>query len=125
MSEPQALAYPDIEIYLKRVPVEDILSWLDGLIGICESTQRGEKTEVILTDNVPCTIFENAVKGGYTSVWFRENRSPWLTDEACAEVAFAHFGVEVRCSTGSWEGEDEQGWIRFTKDGRSVVNWLA
>jgi len=33
--------------------------------------------------------------------------------------------LETRCSTGSWDGNDEQGWLRLTPDGESIVNWLA
>jgi hypothetical protein len=121
---------PDIEIYLKKTPLADILAWLGGFFDVGDQQSRGDGIEISLHyqgKSLTCVVIERVVKGGYTSVWFRTNHTPWDSDEACARDAFEHFGAEVRCSIGGWteEADDAGGWYRFTDEGRSVVNWLA
>ena len=121
---------PDIEIYIKRAEVKDVLDWLKERFSMGTISTSGDATKVALTfkdQPLVCTIIPGAVKGGYTSVCFEPNATPWDLDEACAVEAFAHFSAEVRCSTGGWtdDATDEGGWYRFTDNGRSVVNWLA
>lgn len=122
--------HPDIEIYIKRVDPDDLLSWIEQRFEILQKSAAGETLKLHLTYEgrpLVCTIYENAAKGGYTSVTFEPNQTPWDTDEACAEDAFSEFELEVRCITGGWENQssDEGGWYRFTKDGRNTVNWLT
>ena len=114
--------FPDIEIYLKRVSTEDILPWLEQVFGSIEVTRTEPSTRCKLA-GMFCTVTEQVAKGGYTSVWFESNETPWPTDLECARAAFSHFGAETRCSTGGWEGEDDGGWIRITDKGEQVVNW--
>lgn len=70
-----------------------------------------------------CNISENVAKGGFTSVWFKTNETPWENDHECAVSAFDYFQIETRCSTGGWEGEDDGGWLRITDKGSQTVNW--
>ncbi|MFN3237474.1 MAG: hypothetical protein ACE37D_10465 [Pseudomonadales bacterium] len=119
MSSPR---FPDIEIYLKRVATEDVLAWLQTVFNDYEVVRTEPSTRCKLKEMF-CTITENVAKGGYTSVWFESNATPWETDRDCAQAAFAHFQCETRCSTGGWEGEDEGGWLRLTDKGEQVVNW--
>ena len=121
---------PDIEIYLKRVPPADIICWLNERFIVDSQTPVGETLQFSLRheDRVLSAVFlEKAVKGGYSSLLFEPNATPWATDEACAEEAFRRFDAEVRCSTGGWTSgtDDRGGWYRFTKEGKSVVNWLT
>ena len=122
--------HPDIEIYIKRVPLADLLQWLDQRFTVGEQQEAGETLKLQLKREgkpLTCTIYENAAKGGYTSVMFEPNHTPWDNDEACAEEAFEVFQLEVRCITGGWSNSSpsEGGWYRFTENGRSVVNWLT
>lgn len=127
-------SFPDIEIYLKRPALEDIEAWLDDRFGITGSGNRGDGQVFWLgaDPEIECVVIENVVKGGYTSVWFRSDATPWATDRDCALEAFARLGVEVRASAGAWEEENEDadgadrgGWYRVTEAGESRVNWLA
>lgn len=123
-------AQPDIEIYVKRAEVEDIRRWLENNFIILEQKASGDTLKLSMTfDNQPltCTIFEKAAKGGYVSILFEPNHTPWDTDETCALDAFSFFQLEVRCSVGSWTAstEDTGGWYRFTESGKSTVNWLT
>lgn len=122
--------HPDIEIYIKRVPLADLLQWLDQRFAVGEQQEAGDTLKVQLNwegKPLSCTIYENAAKGGYTSVMFEPNHTPWDNDEACAEEAFKIFQLEVRCITGGWstDSPSEGGWYRFTENGCSVVNWLT
>jgi hypothetical protein len=121
---------PDIEIYLKKVPVDEILVWLREHFEVSGQTEKGDTLQLDLVfdgKTVNCTILEKAAHGGYTSVWFRANVTPWDDDEACARNAFEYFGAEVRCSRSGWQPEedDEGQWLRLTPKGESIVNWRA
>lgn len=122
--------HPDIEIYIKRVDPDDLLRWIAQRFEVDEKGEAGETLKLRLVyrgSPLVCTIYENAAKGGYTSVSFEPNHTPWDTDEACAEEAFTEFQLEVRCVTGGWtnQSSNEGGWYRFTAQGRSTVNWLT
>lgn len=132
MTEPQ----PDIEIYLKRPAIEDILGWLERYFEITGHQTSGDKHELGLSykgAELTCLIFEKVAKGGYASIWFKSNQTPWSTDEVCASDAFACLGLETRCSSGGWEpgeegngtGDDTGGWYRFTAAGKTRINWLT
>ena len=119
--------FPDIEIYIKRPALADIVGWLDRRFGVRDTRRQGETLICSLGDaGAECFIVENAVKGGFTSVWFRSGDTPWPSDRDCALEASAAFGLEVRCSTGTWQEEDDDstGWIRITPAGESNINWL-
>lgn len=118
--------FPDIEIYIKRPALADLLAWLQRRFGAVEILRHGDSLTCMLGEEpVECVIVENAVKGGFTSLWFKSQSTPWTTDRDCAVEALAEFGLEIRCSTGSWQEEaDSEGWLRITGDGESNVNWL-
>lgn len=127
--------FPDLEIYLKRVPADDIIEWLKvvfddvSVLTDQSSTQssthptKPSATECLIQQTMTCNISENVAKGGFTSVWFKTNETPWENDHECAVSAFDYFQIETRCSTGGWEGEDDGGWLRITDKGSQTVNW--
>ena len=114
--------FPDIEIYLKRVTTDEVLPWLKEVFGEVEVIRTEPNTQCNL-GGIACTITEQVAKGGYTSVWFESDQTPWPTDRDCAHQAYQYFKTETRCSTGGWEGEDDGGWFRITDKGEQVVNW--
>ena len=121
---------PDVEIYVKRVELPDILDWIRGHFSIEEQKTVGSTLKLKLTRDgavMSCTVAENVAKGGYTSIWFESSGTPWRTDEECAQEAFDRFQIEIRCSVNGWthENGDEGGWYRFTENGKTVVNWLT
>ena len=121
---------PDVEIYVKRVELPDILGWISGHFSIEEQKNVGSTLKLKLTRDgavMSCTVAENVAKGGYTSIWFESNCTPWRTDEECAQEAYDRFQIEIRCSVNGWtpENGDEGGWYRFTESGKTVVNWLS
>ena len=121
---------PDVEIYAKRVRFSDVVEWLESYFSIDEQRTVGSTLKLKLTkegSSMTCTIAENVAKGGYTSIWFDSSSTPWQTDEECAQDAYNHFQVEIRCSVDGWtsESEDSGSWYRFTESGKTVVNWLT
>ena len=120
----------DVEIYAKRVSINHIIEWVRLYFSIDEQKTVGSTLKLKLTrdgSEITCTIAENITKGGYTSIWFDSSCTPWQTDEECAQEAYNHFLVEIRCSVNGWtsESEDSGGWYRFTDSGKTVVNWLT
>ena len=120
----------DVEIYAKRVNINHIIDWVSLHFSIDEQKTVGSTLKLKLTRDgsaITCTIAENIAKGGYTSIWFDSSCTPWQTDEECAQEAYNHFQVEIRCSVNGWtsESEDSGGWYRFTDSGKTVVNWLT
>ncbi|MFT4676642.1 MAG: hypothetical protein ACJAX5_001425 [Patiriisocius sp.] len=119
--------FPDLEIYLKRVPPGDIIKWLESLFENVRIVTTEPATQCLINETMACTISENVAKGGFTSLWFKTNETTWTTDRDCAAAAFSHFQIETRCSTGGWEGEGEDAddgkWLRFTDKGTQIVNW--
>ncbi len=127
-------AYPDLEIYIKQVALEDILRWLGESFEIVTTEKQNETTHCQMRQKenrgateVECIIVERAVKGDFTSVWFKRNNTHWDTDENCATDAFSHLQAEVRCSAGTWKGEDEEqgGWLSISKNGLKTINWFT
>ncbi|MBV1877261.1 MAG: hypothetical protein KUG79_06440 [Pseudomonadales bacterium] len=134
MNEP----FPDLEIYLKGVSPEMALVWLQTHFKLLDLNKdknshycslNSDQNSSSDQSNMECLINAKAAKGGFISLWFKQNKTQWPTDKDCAEVAFDYFieqddQIEVRCSTGGWEGQDDGGWFRFTKEGQHQVNWL-
>ena len=89
-------AFPDIEIYIKRPDLADLQAWLNSLMGPITCATRGTTTNITLANGQSCVIVENAVKGGYTSVWFKSDQTPWATDRDCALAAWKALGLETR-----------------------------
>lgn len=118
--------FPDIEIYIKRPELSDVIAWLERRFGSVKKEARGEALVCRLgVENIECVIVSNAVKGGYMSAWFKSTDTPWSSDRECALEASLEFGLEVRCSAGSWEEDnDNGGWLRITPKGETHVNWL-
>ena len=121
------LRQPDIEIYLKRVPASDIISWLAKSFTIIEQQTKGDTLHVCLqfkNRDVQCSIVEGAAKGGYTALWFQNNDTAWDDDRACALEAYGNFSKEIRFANGSWvtdeTEEQDGGWVRVTEKGESV-----
>jgi len=129
-----AYQFPDVEIYIKDSPLEDILLWLqcifDEVMPDAKATQGSRLQTLSLTYNektIPCVIYPDAVKGKFTSLWFKSGDTPWQTDRDCALAAFDYLHTEIRCSSSSWTTEDDDEvndrWLRLNHEGESIVRW--
>lgn len=118
--------YPDIEVYIRQPDAGDVIAWLDDRFGIANREKRGRTTTCRLTTGIECVLVEDAVDGGFVSLWFKSEDTPWATDAECAREIFRALGLEVRCSRGSWdEGRDgdEPGWLCISDAGESTISW--
>ncbi|WP_396589016.1 hypothetical protein [Bermanella sp. R86510] len=121
--------YPDIEIYLQDVTFKQIEDWLDGQFSAVE---RGElvskKSEARCNwtvDGSTVIAFGNAV-GHFTSLWFKQNNTPWDTDLECAKAAAAALNTQVRCSNSGWsEGQrpDSKWWRISPSEDDMLIEW--
>lgn len=105
----------DIEIYIDGVTAAEVIAWLADRFGaqpeVGSRHQRSTRVSLGYAEQtIPVLIVEDACDG-FTSVCFDSPDTPWPDDLACAREARAHFGVEIRCSRGSWRpGSTEPGW---------------
>ncbi len=115
-------SYPDIEIYVKQVDQDEIQAWLSEHFTNV-TTESTASYAVTYDDRISeCLIVPDAARGGFASIWFKSNHTPWETDRDCARDAYRYFQREVRCSIGSWKA-DEDGWLRIDKNGETVIAW--
>lgn len=116
------MIYPDIEIYVKEQPTEDVLSWIKERVGITaqEELRRDGKRVFDLTVGDPayqCLIICR-VNGDFSSIWFNSTRLPWTSDVDCAVDCATALDTEVRC-----QDPDSEVWIRVRDQQQSTIDW--
>lgn len=94
----------DIEIYLKDVSSERLLTWLEQHFGKAARVVR-EGTLAIRQFHTPRGLVPAIVTAGvdgeaWTSVWFNSPHTPWHTDLDCARQAATELNCETRCESG-------------------------
>ena len=112
--------FTDIEIYLRDVTHEALISWLCNYFEVKESVPH-----LVLTredKDIECLIVPNATKGGYTSIWFKSSETPWTTDLDCAKEAYKHLKKEVRCNALP-NSEHSFEWLQVDQKGETPVSW--
>lgn len=126
---------PDIEIYIKNVEAEQLLSWLNDNfstidIKLDSKALEGKQSisgELTLEEgHIPIVITPCAAGKAFCSVWFKSAETPWENDEACALSLLEKFDLEIRCATGGWEeNEDEAGeyWNSITRNEKKLIRW--
>lgn len=123
------MRYPDIEIYVKDVTFKQIEDWLKLHFKDVErkhiETKKSEARSHWLVDGSEVIGFGNAI-GKYSSIWFKQNNSPWDTDLDCAHVACKELTNQVRCSNSSWEegqGPESQWWRVVDGEEDMLIEW--
>ena len=122
------MSFPDIEIYIKNLSVNEISIWLDKLFGESPTSRLGSTTLVQLRNcesEMECRILENAAEPEFTSIYFSPNKTKWQTDLECARDAFSHFQLEVRCSASGWSENSQEGedWFKINSEGTHRIKW--
>ncbi len=119
----------DIEIYIHGVSADQVIAWLIERFGTLPSTptRRNRSTRLSVAwgeRSLPVLIVEDACDG-FTSVCFDSPQTPWADDLACAREARTHFGVELRCSRGSWrpDAAGEAGWWQLLDGDPVPLAW--
>lgn len=120
--------YPDIEIYLAKVPHEALNVWLAERLD-APPLQRAGKGKARTTGygdgrRIPVLLVEQAAEG-YASLWFDSDATPWPRDVDCAREAAQRLGCEVRCSLGGWQpGDDPDRFWQVLPDGsEGAIDW--
>ncbi len=121
--------YPDIEIYAHDITFKQIDEWLKLHFTLVEKKETVSKKSQPrcswVVDGSDVVVFGNA-SGKYSSIWFKQNNSPWDTDLDCARIASLQLNTQVRCSNSSWqEGQaPESQWWRVTAaEGEMLIEW--
>jgi hypothetical protein len=119
----------DIEIYVHCRDLAAIVKWMDTVFSAIEIEQSSEKRiagSIQLDANTDACDFLLLGKAaaGYSSVWFKQNLTPWDTDIDCGRAAFEALQREVRVSAGGWtEGDEDDLFVRINGDGESRFLW--
>ena len=59
-----------------------------------------------------------------SSLWFKENKTPWDNDLQCARVLHAALNKEVRCSNAAWqEGDEGAAWTKLIRGEEKDLDW--
>ncbi len=121
---------PDIEIYIRSCSIETIQQWLSHafdevspLVNLSPSTFEADCG--LANQRCQILIHEKAAGKQYTSVWFKQNHTPWIDDLACAQSAAAHMKTEVRCANGGWQegANEDESWWKVTEEGQTLTAW--
>ncbi len=120
--------FPDIEIYIKDLKINEINAWLGTSWGVSSTSKIGTTAVVQLCNaeqEIECRILEDAVEPGFTSICFSPNKTKWETDLQCARDAFNYFQLEARCSTGGWNENsiEDEDWFKINSDGIHRIKW--
>jgi hypothetical protein len=119
----------DIEIYIHCRDLATIVEWLEARFGMVDILQADQQLlrGVLQLDlqSKPCEfLLLQKAAGAYTSVWFKQNETPWNSDIDCGRDAFNCLQREVRVSAGEWaEGDEYDSFVRIRADGESSFLW--
>lgn len=120
--------HPDIEIYIKNRPLEQIIEWLEqrcSEVRTLNSVGGCHAMEVQLDGHrIPVMIHEKAVGKAWVSIWFRSDKTPWAQDIDCAYEAADAMKTQVRCIVSGWsEGDDPDEWWRIENGDAEKIQW--
>ena len=118
--------FPDIEIYLMKAEAAAVKEWLNSALGEVTVVKAG--TTCHWQFSGMDVFFTEQAEKNFSSLWFKQNQTPWLTDLDCARIAHAALGCEIRCSDSGWqekEGDDQsgQGWIKLIRGEEKSFIW--
>lgn len=127
---------PDIEIYVKDTPFPVIADWLNQYF---EQTSFPAKAAHLYEtgkaikgnlnyQGVPLDIMVTSKAAGknFTSIWFKENQTPWVDDEQCAQSFLEMADIEIRCSAAGWEEDEEENseqWWLLKRGEKKRIRW--
>lgn len=129
------LKHPDLEIYIKSRSPEDIINWLQTCcdeLTILNSTQTARELEARFNNEwVKCTLQLKVSGKAWSSLWFKNNATHWLTDLDCALQASAQMQTQIRCIKAGWSDtsedsdSDEDQWWRVENGEKALISWLG
>jgi len=117
--------YPDIEIYILNASADDLATWLSTVFE--QVTPSNDGWHCLYQGKALDVQFTPKIQKNFSSLWFKQNHTPWLTDLDCARAAHAALSAEVRCQDSSWqeeEGETNGGWIKLIRGEEKSFEWI-
>ncbi len=117
----------DIEVYIKSASKTDITNWLSDRFSRFSETKSNKRMVVGVVPyqdlELNITVLENVVPG-FSSLWVNSSASPWKSDQELARDVFKDTKLEVRCTAGSWENEqDPDLWWCISENGEQEIIW--
>lgn len=89
---------PNIEIFLHGCPMEQLLTWIEMIIGPLEKPEEAGDSTIYPGPIGPTIV--TPVQDGFVSVCFNTSLTPWETDVDCARQAARELKCTVRCDPG-------------------------
>ena len=122
------IRHPDIEIYVKNCTPDAISNWLaEQADSISAVSSKGQNHQLVLTfanQQVPVMIQEKVAGKAWTSVWFKKNETPWLTDLSCARNASEGLETQIRCIASGWnDGDDPDEYWKVENGSEEKIQW--
>ena len=121
--------FPDIEVYIKNIDLKRVKGWLDLHFDAVTATATSQNPVFKVTyqrQTAEIHYVEKAARGQFSSLWFKQNHTPWPTDLDCATSAAEFLQTEIRCSDGSWaepSGAQDPVWYKLVGDEISKIRW--
>ena len=119
----------DIEIYVSGKETGTLEAWLgEALVDFAVTRREKNQVPAQATGDDGSTLsillIANVSRSGYSSLWIKENNSPWDTDLACAQAAYDSLQCNIRCTAGGWSEQDEEDlWWQVNASGVQQVSW--
>ncbi|MEC7548251.1 MAG: hypothetical protein VX474_07080 [Pseudomonadota bacterium] len=118
--------FPDLEIYLLKGTPDAIRDWLSQTFNGVTDVKVSDEHCHWQVAGMDVFLNVNAEKN-FSSLWFKQNKTPWNTDLELARAAYSGLSTEIRCSDSGWqesEGEASSGgWIKLNSNGEKPFNW--
>lgn len=115
--------FPDIEVYLLKAEAAEIQDWLTSQFTQVEEQKSTVKSVQWLVDGVEVLFSLNSNKN-FSSLWFKQNKTPWDNDLECGRSLHAALDKEVRCSKATWkEGDDGPAWTKLIRGEEKDLDW--
>jgi hypothetical protein len=123
--------HPDIEIYIKNTEPDQIIAWLNSLTNnLLIDKQDSNSTALSLSFNtatIQARIQQNVSGKAWSSLWFKQNETPWDNDLDCAKAASIALTTQVRCVKSGWSDQedisDEEQWWKIEDNETVLISW--
>src|SRR5690554_8065218 len=74
-------SYPDIEIYILNASADDLATWLSTVFE--QVTPSNDGWHCLYQGKALDVQFTPKIQKNFSSLWFKQNHTPWLTDLDC------------------------------------------
>ena len=124
--------HPDLEIYIKNQTTQQILDWLKLHCQKVDSQVKSDNhIELQLQfgqHSIEASLQQKVSGKAWSSLWFKNNQTPWDTDLDCALIAASQMQTQVRCIKASWSDDqssdvEDDHWWKVEDGEQELINW--